>query len=187
MFVTTRWSLPTLQHPPFRPLLVALALAVVACRDAATDAVAPRVPRPSFTMDFTAPETPSNVSVSVVSGLSAAAVGAGQAAVRVSWMDNSGYLDEYATCARVTQLDNTPVTTVCTWASTYDLPAGSTGQRSSDLAVPAGGPYLMRLSVARWITQDDGWHRSIYSAESEPVTVEALVVSTSPGKKKGRS
>ena len=188
MFLTTRWSLPTLQHPPFRPLLVALALAGAACRDAATDAVAPRVARPSFTTDFTAPETPSNVSATVVSGFSATAIGANQAALRVSWMDNSAYLDEYATCARLTLLDNTPVTTVCTWASTYDLPAGSTGQRSADLVVPAGGPYLMRLSVARWITQDDGWRRSVYSAESEPVTVEALVVTTSsPGKKKGRS
>ena len=172
-----------------RPTLFVLALAGVACRDAATDAVAPKVPRPSFTTDFTVPESPSNVTATAASGFSTTSLTNSQTALRISWMDNSAYLDEYATCARFTLLDNSPVTTVCTWASTYDQPAGSTGQRSSDLVVPKGGPYLMRLSVARWITQDDGWRRTVYSAESDPVTVDDVVVTTSSSNKgkKGRS
>jgi hypothetical protein len=47
MSLTTRWSVRTSGRLPFRPILVALALAAVACRDAATDAVAPRTPRVS--------------------------------------------------------------------------------------------------------------------------------------------
>ncbi len=175
-----------MHHLQFRPTLFVLALAGTACRDAATDAIAPRVPRPSFTTDFASPPAPSNVSAAVVAGTGTASLSSTQASIQVSWMDNSTYLDEYVTCGRFTTLDNTPVTTLCAWASNYDLPAGSTGQRSANLVAPAGGPYLVRLSVARWIRQDDGWMRTVYSAESDPVVVDALVTATSPTKKKGR-
>lgn len=47
MSATTRWSAPTLRRPSFRPIFVALAFAAAACRDTATDAVAPRAPRVS--------------------------------------------------------------------------------------------------------------------------------------------
>ena len=50
MSPTTRWAAPT-RHP-FGPILVALALVSAACRDAATNTVAPRAPRVSPAMVY---------------------------------------------------------------------------------------------------------------------------------------
>lgn len=174
-----------MHHLPIRPSFFVLALAITACNDkTATDAVAPRAPHPSFAVDYAAPPAPSNVSAGA--GISTQALTNQQAAVATSWMDNSTYLDEYVTCARFTTLADAAVTTVCTYAADYDQPSGSTGQRSANLVVPAGGPYLMRLSTARWITQPDGWKRSVFSAESAPVTVESALVRSTSTKKNGR-
>src|SRR5262245_18073180 len=105
---------------PIRPTLFVLALAVTACRDnAATDAVAPRAPRPSFALDLAAPPAPTNVTAELTP------IDRYRATFPVSWMDNSTALDECSTVVYATTTDGASAGGEGLYATNYDLPPGS--------------------------------------------------------------
>lgn len=159
-----------------------LMFALAACSPDASSTTAPRLVRPSFALDLTPPAAPSGVSAAVTADDGVTAT------VHVQWQDNTAALDEYVTCARFTTATEPeqPVTTQCAWAQDYDLPAGSTGVRSADVFVPTGGPYLVRMQAARWFLQDDGYHRSVFSAESDAAAVSPLASVAATAKRKGK-
>lgn len=76
--------------------------------------------------------------------------------------------------------------------STDDLTGhGSTGQRSADLIIPAGGPYVARLYTTRWvdveITPGVTSRIVVHGEESDAIDVESMVVvPTTQGKGRGK-
>ena len=107
----------------FRPTLFALALSAAACRDAATDAVAPRAARPSFGMYN--PEAPVPVLVSAVRD----SVRSGFDYVTITFLDDA--VDETIVSAYFSGGADFAVTQNIVGTRT-------TGQRSAIVTIPSG-------------------------------------------------
>ena len=101
------------------------------------------IPRaPQFADLLAPPATPTPIAAAIT------ATDGVRSTMQLVWFDNATDADEWITCARVTGVDESPVTTQCAYASVYDVPTGSTGQRTADLIIPTGGPYLAPLHHA---------------------------------------
>ena len=134
------------------------------------DATSPTAPveqlDPSLAIDYTLP-APTNVSAAVVQALDAR-----RASVRLTWTDNSTFLDEFNTCAAAVAQDGTSVGGGCVYAADYDQPRGSTGVRSGTITVGSNAVSVSVRMVRRYQT-DGGWY-NVSSPWTEQVAVTPL-------------
>jgi hypothetical protein len=157
---------------PFRPFLFALAVAAVACRDAATDAVAPRAAHPSFSLYD--PEAPVPVPVSAVRD----SVRSGFDYVTITFNDNaadetlvSAYFSGGADFAATQNIAGTP----------------TTGQRSAVVMVPSG--YLTVQLRYLWNPDPEAMDSHCWGPFSNKITITdtaPLAGTTTKGKGKQR-
>ena len=137
---------------------------------------------PQFADLLAPPATPTPISAAVT------ATDGIRSTMRVEWFDNSTDPDEFITCARVTGVDESPVTTQCAYAADYDQPNGSTGVRTADLVISTGGPYIARLYTTRWVDVEISAgvtsRISVRGEESEAIAVEPMVVVTTTKRKR---
>ena len=153
---------------PFRPTLFALVLSAAACRDAATDAIAPRAARPSFGM-YDA-EAPVPVPVSAVRD----SVRSGFDYVTVTFLDDavdetivSAYFSGGADFAVTQNIVGTP----------------TAGQRSAVVVIPSG--YLTVQLRYLWnatpeIRDSQSW--GPFSAKIAVTNAATLTSTTTKGK-----
>ena len=138
---------------------------------------------PQFADLLAPPATPTPISATVT------ATDGVRSTMQLVWQDNATDADEWITCARVTGVDESAVTTQCAYASVYDQPVGSTGVRTADLVIPTGGPYIARLYTTRSVDVEISAgvtsRISVRGEESAPIPVAPLVtVVTVKGRKK---
>jgi hypothetical protein len=133
--------------------------------------------RPSFALDLTQPPAPTNVSAAVVQILDARRV-----TVRLTWTDNSTFLDEFNTCAGAAADDGTSMGGGCVYAVEYDAPPGSTGVRSGTIIVGRDVAWVS-LNTARRFQDNGSWY-NVSGPTSERVTVTPIAVAANKGKKK---
>lgn len=146
-----------------KALIAVLAVLATACSFPTSPVVPARPASANAVVDRTAPAAPSDVSATLDS------VKSQRAYLTVAWTDNSTAVDEFGTCFRFTETDGTAATTQCVYG--YDVPAGSTGQRSGSVVVPKGGPYLVYAYTWRRFRNDDNSWENVRSDESAPATV----------------
>jgi hypothetical protein len=96
-------------------------------------------------------------------------------------------MDEFVTNVRFTGPGGEAVTTQSAYASAYDLPAGSTGERSAIVITPTGTAAFAhfrtsRRFLAETLPGEFRW-RNIWSAESEAVAVTGGAVTTATTRK----
>lgn len=161
-----------------RKILAPLVLLAAACStpDSPT-APAINAPRPSLAMDFSDPLAPTNVSAVVVQAIDSRRV-----SVRLTWTDNSTFMDEFTTCATAVAQDGSPVGTGCVYASDYDLPQGSTGVRSGTIIL-GSNVDAVSLQTSRTFKSDAGSWYNVLGPSSEMVKVTPLAVATNKKKK----
>jgi len=111
-----------------------------------------------------------------------------RATIRVSWMDNSTALDESTTLVSATAADGSSAGGEALYAAYYDLPPGSTGQRSGEVIASIGAARV-QLQTCRRTGSDSGGWVNICGAASEPVAVIAAtpISATNKGKGKGHN
>ena len=150
-----------------RKTLISLVL-LAAC---SPDATTPTMPDdeflgPSLAIDQTLP-APTNVTAAVEQILDAR-----RASVRLTWTDNSTFLDEFNTCANAVTQDGSSAGGGCVYAVDYDQPRGSTGVRSGTIIVGSNAVSVSVRMVRRYETEG-GWY-NVSSPWSEPVAVTPL-------------
>jgi len=160
-----------------KTLIPIVLLAACSSPDAPTAPVA-SVSRPSLAMDFSLPPAPTNVSAAVVQSLDSRRV-----TVRLTWTDNSTFVDEFTTCATAVAKDGSPVGTGCVDAVNYDLPQGSTGIRSGTIIIGSAVNAVSLQTFRRSQSEDGAWY-NMMGPSSERVTVTPLTGSVVKGKRK---
>jgi hypothetical protein len=131
----------------FIPAVFCLALSVACSTPTAVSPETIRSSPPSYALDVTPPEAPTNISAEFVSK------DGHRATVRVQWTDNSAWADEWVTCATFTPASGG---TQCAYATPegsetfYDDPANPTGVRTAELIVPSG-EYTFTMYTKRWV------------------------------------
>ena len=128
---------------------------------------------PSLAVDYTLP-VPTNVTAAVVQFLDA-----NRASVRLTWTDNSTFLDEFNTCAAAVTQDGTSAGGGCVYAVDYDQPRGSTGDRSGTIIVGRNAVSVSVRFFRRYQTED-GWF-NVPSPWSGQVAVTPLTVVNTKG------
>jgi hypothetical protein len=169
-----------------RTALIASAFFVSAC--AADTPTAPRsLHGPTLAInDIKPPATPTPVSATIVGDIDGI-----RTAVLVRWIDNTTHDDELNTCAQFKLADGSPVTTQCVYASEYDLPVGSTGERSGTVVIPTlVGADSVRFHTNRFTqieTLPGEWAWISFSSErSAWIAVESGTVVTTTQARKGK-
>ena len=155
---------------------------LVSCLLAACSSTTPTAPtinraRPSFALDLAQPPAPTIVSAAVVEVLDARRV-----TVRLTWTDNSPFLDEFNTCASAVAKDGTSMGGGCVYAADYDSPPGSTGVRSGTIIVGSGVEWVSLYTYRRLQTENGSWY-NVSGPTSERVTVAPIAVATNKGKR----
>jgi hypothetical protein len=174
-----------------RPLfLLTLALSLAACADpVGTPTVRPPADAAlvALTTDFSDPVAPTAVSAAVVA-TTVRADGSTVDSILVTWIDNETRTDEFNTCAQFTGPAGEPVTTQCAYASEYDQPVGSTGERSAVVVAPAGLAAFARFWTNRFFLREtlpgQFATQSLQSDRTENIPVSSLVTVTTRGKGK---
>ena len=157
-----------------RKIFMSLVL-LAACSPDATSPTAPvEQLDPSLAIDHTLP-APTNVSAAVVQALDAR-----RASVRLTWTDNSTFVDEFNTCAAAVAQDGTSAGGGCVYAADYDQPRGSTGVRSGTITVGSNAVSVSVRMVRRYQTEG-GWY-NVSSPWSEQVAVTPLTGVNTKGK-----
>jgi hypothetical protein len=128
---------------------------------------------PTLTIDYTLP-APTNVSAAVVQ-----LIDANRASVRLTWTDNSTFLDEFNTCAAAVTSDGTSAGGGCVYAVDYDQPRGSTGVRSGTIII-ARNAVSVSVRIFRRYQTSDGWF-NVAGPWSEQVAVTPLTVVNTKG------
>jgi len=159
-----------------KPLIPLVLLA--ACSPSSPTAPNMNLARPSFAIDLAQPPAPTNVSAAIVQVLDARRV-----VVRLTWTDNSTFVDEFNTCAGALAKDGTSMGGGCVYAVDYDTPPGSTGVRSGTIIV-GSGVESVSLNTSRRFEDSGAWY-NVLGPTSERVPVAPITVATTKGKKKG--
>jgi hypothetical protein len=160
-----------------RTTLIPLTLLAAACSSGTPTAPNINRARPSFAIDLTEPPAPTNVSAVVVQSLDANRV-----SVRLTWTDNSTFLDEFNTCAAAVDKNGASVGGGCAYAADYDAPAGSTGVRSGDIIV-GRDVASVSLHTFRRFNENGSWY-NVAGPWSESVAVTPITLVSNKGKKK---
>ena len=162
-----------------RKALIPLVL-LAACSPNASTPTTPAVDqsRPTFAFDLAQPSAPTNVSAEVVQILDA-----NRASVRLTWTDNSTFLDEFNTCAAAVAQDGTSAGGGCVYAVDYDQPRGSTGVRSGTIIVGSNAVSVSVHIFRRFQSEDGRWF-NVLGPSSEQVAVTPMTVVTTKGKGK---
>ena len=151
---------------------------LAACSPSTPTAPAVTLSRPSLAMDLAQPPAPTNVSAVVEKVLDTRRV-----TVRLTWTDNSTFLDEFNTCASAVTKDGTSAGGDCVYAVDYDMPQGSTGVRSGSIIVGSGVTSVSLHTYRSFQTEEGSWV-NVSGPWSEQVTVAPIAVVTNQGKKK---
>jgi hypothetical protein len=159
-----------------RKTLIPLVL-LAACSPSSPTAPNVSPAHPSFAVDLTQPPAPTNVNAAIVEILDARRV-----VVRVTWTDNSTFVDEFNTCAAAGAADGTSMGGGCVYAVDYDTPPGSTGVRSGTIIVGSSVAWVS-LNTSRRFQENGGWY-NVSGPTSERVTVTPIAVVSNKGKKK---
>ena len=160
-----------------RKTLVLLAL-LAACSN--NDPTTPTInrARPSFALDLAQPPAPTNASAAVVEVLDARRV-----TVRLTWTDNSTFLDEFNTCAGAVAADGTSMGGGCVYASEYDAPRGSTGVRSGTIIVGSNVAWVSLYTSRSFQAENGSWY-NVSGPTGERVTVTPISLANGRAKKK---
>lgn len=175
-----------------KPLALALALALVGC--GSPDSVAPRaLPSAPSLVTLTTDVTPAAMPTAVSADIFASVVrvdGSKVDSILVTWIDNETRLDEFVTGVQFETADGGPVTTQGSYATEYDLPAGSTGERSAVVIAPAGMAERARFWTARFFLIEtlpgEFATMSKKSAATEFIAVSSSLVTVTTTKGHGR-
>ena len=162
-----------------RKTLIPLVL-LAACSPNASTPTTPAIDqsRPTLTTDLAQPPAPTNVSAEVVQVLDA-----NRASVRLTWMDNSTFLDEFNTCGAAVTTDGTSAGGGCVYAVDYDQPRGSTGVRSGTIIVGSNA-VSVSVHIYRRFQSEDGQWFNVSGPWSEQVAVTPMTVVNA--KRKGK-
>jgi len=159
-----------------RKTLIPLVL-LAACSQSSPTAPNVKPAHPSFAIDLTQPPAPTNVSAQIVEVLDARRV-----VVRLTWTDNSTFLDEFNTCGGAVAKDGTSMGGGCVYAVDYDTPPGSTGVRSGTIIV-GSSVASVALNTSRRFQENGSWY-NVSGPTSEVATVSPIALVSNKGKKK---
>jgi hypothetical protein len=135
-----------------RKNLIPLVLLAACAPTATPTSPAVNTSRPSFAFDLAQPDAPTNVSAAVVELLDSR-----RASVRLTWTDNSTFLDELNTCANAVAADGSSAGGGCVYAVDYDQPKGSTGVRSGTIIIGSNAVSVSVRTNRRFQSEDGLW------------------------------
>lgn len=159
-----------------RKNLIPLVLLAACSSPNSPTAPAVNLSRPSFAFDLTQPAAPTNVSAVVEELLDSR-----RASVRLTWTDNSTFLDELNTCANAVAEDGSSAGGGCVYAVDYDQPRGSTGVRSGTIIVGSNAASVSVRINRRFQSEDGLWFNVAGPSTEATVTPMQIVIR---GKKK---